>query len=448
MAASDRMAVNMGWSAFSKASDLKKRLWFTIGCLIVYRLGTYIPLPGIDTEVFAQFFQQFTQSGGMISLLNAFAGGAVERMSIFALNLMPYISAAIIMQLMQAVSPRLEALKKEGDAGRKKINQYTRYLTVLLAALQAYGIAVSVEGLQTQNGPAVSDPGLFFRASVVITLVGGTLLLMWIGEQITARGIGNGISLLIFAGIVATAPLSIAQLLDQGRDSGNYLLVIGVLASTVGLIGVIVYAELAYRRIIVQYPKRQQGNKMTGGESSHIPLKLNTAGVIPAIFASSLLFIPQTITNFSGNQPPEWVQFIAPLIGSGSVGFFLLFAALIAFFTFFYVAIVFNPAETADNLRKYGGFVPGIRPGKPTADYLDFVLTRITVVGAIYLVVVCVVPEIMRSRLGLAYTLGGTSLLIMVSVTIDTMRQVQGHLLAHQYEGLIKKSRLRGGKRK
>ena len=448
MAASDRMAVNMGWSAFAKADDLKKRLWFTIGCLIVYRLGTYIPLPGIDTGVFAQFFQQFTQSGGMISLLNAFAGGAVERMSIFALNLMPYISAAIIMQLMQAVSPRLEALKKEGEAGRKKINQYTRYLTVLLAALQAYGIAVSVEGLQVQGNPAVDNPGLFFRASIVITLVGGTLLLMWIGEQITARGVGNGISLLIFAGIVATAPLSIAQLLDQGRDSGNYLLVIGVLVATVLLIAAIVYAELAYRRIIVQYPKRQQGNKMTGGESSHIPLKLNTAGVIPAIFASSLLFIPQTVTNFSGNQPPEWVQFISPLIGSGQPGFFLLFAALIAFFTFFYVAIVFNPAETADNLRKYGGFVPGIRPGKPTADYLDFVLTRITVVGAIYLVVVCVVPEIMRSRMGLNYTLGGTSLLIMVSVTIDTMRQVQGHLLAHQYEGLIKKSRLRGGKRK
>lgn len=448
MAASDRMAATMGWGAFAKADDLKKRLWFTLGCLIVYRLGTYIPLPGIDTAVFQSFFDTFTQSGGVMSLLNAFAGGAVERMSIFALNLMPYISAAIIMQLMQAVSPRLEALKKEGEAGRKKINQYTRYLTVLLAAVQAYGIAVGVEGINTQQGPAVGNPGMFFRASVVITLVGGTLMLMWIGEQITARGVGNGISLLIFAGIVATAPLSIAQLLDQGRNSGNWLLVIGVLAVTVLLVAIIVACELAYRKIVVQYPKRQQGNRMSGGESSHIPLKLNTAGVIPAIFASSLLFIPQTVTNFSGSNPPEWVQFISPLIGSGTVGFFIAFGALIAFFTFFYVAIVFNPVETADNLRKYGGFVPGIRPGKPTADYLDFVLTRITVLGALYLVAVCVIPEVLRSRLGLNYTLGGTSLLIMVSVTIDTMRQVQGHLLAHQYEGLIKKSRLRGNKRK
>ena len=446
MAAADRLAANLNFGAFGKATELKKRLWFTLAALVIYRLGTYIPIPGIDQQVFSDYFSQ--QAGGILGWFNAFAGGAVERMTIFALNIMPYISAAIIMQLMTAVSPKLEQLKKEGEAGRKKINQYTRYGTVVLATVQAYGIAVGVEGITTSSGAAVPDPGFFFRFSTVVTLVGGTVFLMWLGEQITARGVGNGISLIIFAGIVASMPLSIAQLFEMGRRGAlSTVWIIAVIVVAVGVIAFVVFMERAQRRIVVQYPKRQQGNKMTGGESSHIPLKLNTSGVIPPIFASSLLLMPVTVAGFSGGQGPEWLGFINAYLGRGTTGFLIVYVSLIAFFAFFYTAIVFNPAETADNLRKYGGFVPGIRPGKNTADYLDFVLSRITTVGALYLCAVCVLPEILIAELAVPFYLGGTSLLIVVSVTMDTTAQIQGHLLAHQYEGLIKKSRLRGKRR-
>ncbi len=446
MATADRVAANLSLSAFSKASDLKKRLWFTLGCLLVYRLGTFIPIPGIDQQAFADLFAQ--QSGGLLSLINVFSGGAVERMTILALNIMPYISASIIMQLLTAVSPRMEQLRKEGEAGRKKINQYTRYGTVLLAAVQAYGIAIGLEGTSSTRGSVVSDPGTFFRATVVITLVGGTVFLMWLGEQITARGVGNGISLIIFAGIVATLPVSIAQMFEQARRSGDFLTPILFVVFAAAVVAGVVYVERAQRRISVQYPKRQVGaNRTTAGETSFIPLKLNTSGVIPPIFASSLLLLPATFSGFSGQNAPEWIDILNVYLGRGSVGFIALYVAMIVFFAFFYTAIVFNPQDTAENLRKYGGFVPGIRPGTPTADYFDYVLTRITCVGALYLAVVCALPEVLSARFAIPFYFGGTSLLIAVSVTMDTVAQIQGHLLAHQYEGLIKKQRLKGAKK-
>ena len=375
-----------------------------------------------------------------------FAGGALSRMSIFALNIMPYISAAIIMQLMTAVSPHFAAMKKEGEAGRKKINQYTRYGTVLLATFQAYGLAVGMESMQgTQGSGAVLNPGLFFRATTVITIVGGTIFLMWLGEQITQRGVGNGISLIIFAGIIAELPAAIAQTLDMGRTGAlPTIAIIGIMVLAVVVITFIVFIERAQRRIVVQYPKRQQGNKMFGGESSHLPLKLNTSGVIPPIFASSMLLLPFSVISFSGGRGPEWLTTASAMIGPGQPLFLILFVTLIVFFAFFYTAIVFNPEETADNLKRYGGFVPGIRPGKNTADYLDHVLTRLTVVGAAYLAIICIIPEWLRTQAAVPFYFGGTSLLIVVTVTMDTVAQVHAHLLAHQYEGLIKKSRLRG----
>jgi preprotein translocase subunit SecY len=448
MATADRVAANMSFAAFGKATDLKKRIWFTLGCLIVYRLGTFIPLPGIDQQVFADLFRQ--QSQGILGYLNVFAGGAVERMTIFALNIMPYISASIIIQLLSAVSPRMEALRKEGDAGRKKINQYTRYLTVLLAAVQAYGIAKGLEGATSSGGSVVFTPGLFFQATVVITLVGGTMFLMWLGEQITSRGVGNGISLIIFAGIVATLPSAFGQIFEMGRKGSlSPVAIIVFMLFAVAVIAFVVFVERAQRRVVVQYPKRQVGNRMTAGESSFIPLKLNTSGVIPPIFASSLLLLPATLGGFSGQggAGPEWLNAINIYFGRGTVLFISTYIAMIVFFAFFYTAIVFNPADTAENLRKYGGFVPGIRPGKPTADYFDHVLTRITVLGAGYLAFVCALPEILTSSLAIPFYFGGTSLLICVSVTMDTVAQIQGHLLAHQYEGLIKKSRLKGAKK-
>ncbi|MYI49576.1 MAG: preprotein translocase subunit SecY, partial [Rhodospirillaceae bacterium] len=346
-----------------------------------------------------------------------------------------------------AVSPKLDQLKKEGESGRKKINQYTRYLTVLLAAVQAYGVAVSLEGASSSAGNAVANPGMFFRATVVITLVGGTIFLMWLGEQITARGVGNGISLIIFAGIVASGPAAMAQLFEMGRrGSLSAFAIIAFIAMAVLVVAFVVFMERAQRRIVVQYPKRQQGNRQIGGEQSHIPLKLNTAGVIPPIFASSLLLLPATITGFSGQGGPEWLNVVNALMGRGQPLFLLVYVGMVAFFTFFYTAIVFNPQDTADNLRKYGGFIPGIRPGKPTADYLDHVLTRITVVGALYLCAVCALPEVLITQYAIPFYFGGTSLLIVVSVTMDTVAQIQGHMLAHQYEGLIRKSRLRGRK--
>jgi preprotein translocase subunit SecY len=441
--AAEQLAANINFGAFAKATELKKRIWFTLGALIIYRLGTYIPLPGIDPNVLASIFNQ--NAGGILGMFNMFAGGALGRMTIFALNIMPYISASIIVQLLTAVSPTLEQLKKEGESGRKKLNQYTRYLTVLLATVQAYGLAVGMTSMTGPTGPAVIDPGFFFMATTVITLVGGTVFLMWLGEQITARGIGNGISLIIFAGIVAELPRALAGMLELGRTGAlSTLFIIFMLVMAVLVITFIVFMERAQRRILVQYPKRQVGNRMFGGESSHLPLKLNTSGVIPPIFASSLLLLPLTAVGFAGGQGPEWLQTVTAYLGHGQPLYIFLYVALIVFFCFFYTAIVFNPQETADNLKKYGGFIPGIRPGKSTADHLDYVLTRLTVVGAAYLSVVCLLPEILISQYSVPFYFGGTSLLIVVTVTMDTVAQIHSHLLAHQYEGLIKKSKLRG----
>ncbi|EWY39860.1 preprotein translocase subunit SecY [Skermanella stibiiresistens SB22] len=441
--AAEQLAANINFGAFAKATELKKRIWFTLGALIIYRLGTYIPLPGIDPSIMADIFRQ--NSGGILDMFNMFSGGALSRMTIFALNIMPYISASIIIQLMTAVSPTLETMKKEGESGRKKLNQYTRYLTVLLATVQAYGMAVGLQGMTGSSGPAVHSPGVFFLATTVITLVGGTVFLMWLGEQITARGVGNGISLIIFAGIVAELPRALVGTLELGRTGAlSTFFIIFLLLMAVAVIFFIVFMERAQRRLLVQYPKRQVGNRMFGGESSHLPLKLNTSGVIPPIFASSLLLLPLTVAGFSGGQGPEWLTAVTTYLGHGQPLYILLYVALIVFFCFFYTAIVFNPTETADNLKKYGGFIPGIRPGKNTADYLDYVLTRLTVVGAAYLSVVCLLPEILISQYAVPFYFGGTSLLIVVTVTMDTVAQIHSHLLAHQYEGLIKKAKLRG----
>jgi len=441
--AAEQLAANINFGAFAKATELKKRLWFTLGALIVYRLGTYIPLPGIDPRVLAEMFRE--QGGGILGMFDMFSGGALRRMTIFALNIMPYISASIIIQLLQATSPALEQLKKEGEAGRKKMNQYTRYLTVALATVQAFGLSVGLEAMTGGAGRAVLHPGIFFQISTVITLVGGTMFLMWLGEQITARGVGNGISLIIFAGIVAQLPQALVGTLELGRTGAiSTVFIIFLLLMSVAVVFFIVFMERAQRRLIVQYPKRQVGNRMFGGESSHLPLKLNTAGVIPPIFASSLLLLPVTAIGFSSNGGPEWLQALAGFVSHGSLLYMVIYSGLIIFFSFFYTAIVFNPTETADNLKKYGGFVPGIRPGKNTADYLDYVLTRITVVGALYLAAVCLLPELLISQQSLPFYFGGTSLLIVVAVTMDTVAQIHSYLLAHQYEGLIKKAKLRG----
>ncbi len=441
--AAEQLAANINFGAFAKATELKKRIWFTLAALVIYRLGTYIPIPGIDPIIVQDLFKQ--QAGGILGMFNMFAGGALGRMTIFALNIMPYISAAIIMQLMTAVSPTLEQLKKEGESGRKKINQYTRYGTVLLAAVQGYGISVGLEGFAGSQGAAVIDPGMFFRLTTVITLVGGTSFLMWLGEQITQRGVGNGISLIIFAGIVAELPRALVSTLELGRTGAlSAVLIVLLLIMSVAVITFIVFVERAQRRIVVQYPKRQMGQRMVGGESSHLPLKVNTSGVIPPIFASSLLLLPLTVAGFSGAGGPEWLTTITAYMGRGSPLYLTTYVSLIVFFAFFYTAIVFNPADTADNLKKHGGYVPGIRPGKHTADYLDYVLTRLTVVGAAYLAVVCIIPELLISQYQVPFYFGGTSLLIVVSVTMDTVAQVHAHLLAHQYEGLIKKAKLRG----
>jgi preprotein translocase subunit SecY len=442
VSAAEQLAANLNFSELAKADELKKRIWFTLGALIVYRFGTYIPLPGIDPSAWDQIFR--SQAGGILGMFNMFSGGGIHRMAIFALNIMPYISASIIIQLMTTVSPSLEALKKEGESGRKVINQYTRYLTVLLAVFQAYGISIGLEGA----GSVVSDPGWFFRIGTVISLTGGTMFLMWLGEQITARGIGNGISLIIMSGIVAELPAAIANTLELGRQGAiSTGLILVVIIMAVAVIGFIVFMERAQRRLLIQYPKRQVGNRMFEGQSSHLPLKLNTSGVIPPIFASSLLLLPTTVANFNAGQGPGWLQWIVANFSHGRPLFLISYLALIVFFAFFYTAIVFNPTETADNLKKHGGFVPGIRPGERTAEYIDYVLTRVTAVGAVYLAVVCLIPEILISYAAVPFYFGGTSLLIVVSVTMDTVAQVQGYLLAHQYEGLIKRSKLRGRRR-
>jgi len=454
--AAEQLASNLSLGTFSKATELKQRIWFTLGALLVYRIGTYIPVPGVDASVLGEMFTA-RGGGGILGMFDMFSGGALSRMTVFALNIMPYISASIIVQLMSAAIPALETLKKEGEQGRKKLNQYTRYLTVFIAMFQSYGIAVGLEGMHGSIGPAVIDPGMFFRLSCVVSLVGGTMFLMWIGEQITARGIGNGTSLIIFSGIVANVPHALASLFELGSSGAlSPWFILAFIVIAVAVIAFIVFVERAQRRIVIQYPKRQVGQRQFGGDSTHMPLKINTSGVIPPIFASSILLIPATIAGFSqhvgGSAPATgvWgsISSVVSLIGGelahGQPLYMVAYALMIIFFSYFYTAVVFNPQETADNLKKYGGFIPGIRPGTNTADYFDYVLTRLTTVGALYLCVVCLLPEILISNYGVPFYFGGTSIMIVVSVTMDTVTQVQSHLLAHQYEGLIKKARVKG----
>jgi len=443
--AAEQLAANINLNAFSKATELHKRLWFTLVAMIVYRIGTFIPIPGIDIARFSALFQG--QAKGILGMVDMFSGGAVQRMAIFALNVMPYISASIIVQLLGTVYPPWEKLRKEGgEAGRKQMNQYTRYLTVVLALFQSFGIAVGVNSYGY-------TPGLFFIISTMATLTGGTLFLMWLGEQITARGVGNGVSLIIMAGIVARLIPGIISLLSSAHvGSINPSILALVAVGAPAIIIFIVFIERSQRRLLIQYPKRQMGNRMFGGETSFLPLKLNTAGVIPPIFASSLLLMPMTAMNFLAKTTlPPWAGWVPGVVGQlqhGQPTFMLAYALLIVFFSFFYTSIVFPPDDTAENLRKYGGFLPGIRPGRRTAEYLDYVLTRLTVIGAAYITVVCLIPELLMSQVGTQLAFGGTSILIMVTVTIDTWTQIQSHLLQHQYEGLIRKSKLRGGRRR
>ncbi|MFS0737374.1 preprotein translocase subunit SecY [Sphingomonas sp. 1P06PA] len=449
--AAEQLAANISLSQFAKATELKKRLWFTLGALVIFRLLSFVPLPGIDPRAMASLFE--TTRGGVLDFFNNFSGGALERMSLIALGVMPYITASIVVQLSTSLSPTLAAIKKEGESGRKKLNQYTRYGTVLLTAIQGYFIAVGLESWGADQGmSAVVDPGMLFRVTVVISLIGGTMFLMWLGEQITSRGIGNGVSLIIMAGIVANLPRALAQVFEGGRTGSlSPLLIIGVLVLVLGLILFICFMERAQRRVLIQYPKRQTQRGMMQADKSHLPLKINTANVIPPIFASSLLLMPLTISQFAGNRVAGesfWGDFLIGMnqwLQHGTPLYMTLYAAGIIFFCFFYTAVVFNPEETADNLKRYGGFIPGIRPGKATETYLDYVLTRITVIGAAYLTLICLVPELLVARMGIPFYLGGTSLLIVVNVTIDTVTQIQSHLLAHQYGDLIKKAKLKGG---
>ena len=440
--AAEQLAASVNFGALSKAKELKKKIWFTLAALIVYRLGTYIPLPGIDSQALNDIFQQ--NAGGILGMFDMFSGGALSRMTIFALNIMPYISASIIIQLMTTVSPHLAALKKDGESGRKKIIQYTRYGTVLLAAVQGLGIASGLENLTSSSGPAVMNQGLMFKFTTVVSLTGGTVFLMWLGEQITARGIGNGISLIIMAGIVANLPVSLVSTLELGKTGAlSGLFIIFLLIMSVVVIAFIVFVERAQRRLLIQYPKRQVGMKVFQGDSSHLPLKLNTAGVIPPIFASSILLLPVTAMSFNAGTGPSWLLDVTALLGRGQPLYMALYVAAIMFFAFFYTSIVFSPEDTADNLKKNSGFIPGIRPGQNTAIYIDYVLTRLTVVGALYLSLVCILPEILIAKYAVPFYFGGTSLLIVVNVTMDTVAQIHSHLIAQQYEGLIKKSKLR-----
>ena len=441
--AAEQLAGSINFGALSKAKELKKKIYFTLAALIVYRLGTYIPLPGIDSQVLDDIFQQ--NAGGILGMFDMFSGGALSRMTIFALNIMPYISASIIIQLMTTVSPHLATLKKDGDAGRKKIIQYTRYGTVLLAAVQGLGIASGLENLTSSSGPAVMAPGLMFKFTTVVSLTGGTVFLMWLGEQITARGIGNGISLIIMAGIVANLPVSLVSTLELGKTGAlSGLFIMFLLLMSVAVIAFIVFVERAQRRLLIQYPKRQVGMKVFQGDTNHLPLKINTAGVIPPIFASSILLLPVTVMSFNAGSGPSWLLDVTSLLGRGQPLYMALYVGAITFFAFFYTSIVFSPEDTADNLQKNNGFIPGIRPGKNTALYIDHVLTRLTVVGALYLSLVCILPEILIAKYAVPFYFGGTSLLIVVNVTMDTVAQIHSHLIAQQYEGLIKKSKLRG----
>ncbi len=445
--AADQMAQSISLAKFSQATDLKKRLWFTIGALIVFRLLSYVPLPGVDPTQLGVLAERM--KGGVLDFFNTFSGGSLSRASLIALGVMPYITASIVVQLATSLSPQLAAIKKEGESGRKKLNQYTRYGTVALTAVQGYFIARGLEA-----GGAVIEPGMLFRVGAVISLIGGTMFLMWLGEQITSRGIGNGVSLIIMAGIVAHLPTTLLNLLEGGRSgSTSPVSIIAIVVVVVGLILLICFMERAQRRILIQYPKRQTQRGMQA-DRSHLPLKINTAGVIPPIFASSLLLLPLTITQFAGNRVSGeswWGDVLISLnqyLQHGSPVYMALYAGGIIFFSFFYTAVVFNPEETAENLKRYGGFIPGIRPGKNTESYFDYVLTRITVIGAAYLTFICVVPEYLVSALSIPFYLGGTSLLIVVNVTMDTVTQIQSHLLAHQYGDLIKKAKLKGARRR
>ena len=449
--AADQMAANISLANFAKATDLKKRLWFTLGALVIFRLLSFVPLPGIDPTTLSSLFDQ--TRGGVLDFFNMFSGGSLERMSLIALGVMPYITASIVMQLASSMSPQLAALKKEGESGRKKINQYTRYGTVFLCAIQGYFMAVALESWGGNTGQsAVVDPGMMFRITVVVSLVGGSMFLMGLGEQITSRGIGNGISLIIMAGIVAQLPTALAQLFEGGRTGSlDPFIIMVVVALALVLILFICFMERAQRRILIQYPKRQTARGQIQQERSHLPLKVNTANVIPPIFASSLLLMPLTIAQFAGNRTAgesAWGDFVITIttaLQHGAPLYMFLYGAGIVFFTFFYTSVVFNPEETAENLKKYGGFIPGIRPGKRTEEYLDYVLTRVTVVGAAYLTLTCLIPEWLIARAGIPFYLGGTSLIIVVNVTMDTVTQIQSHLLAHQYGDLIKKAKLKGG---
>ncbi|WP_439154433.1 preprotein translocase subunit SecY [Yoonia sp.] len=433
------MAANVSWSAFGKATELRQRILFTIGLLMIYRLGTFIPVPGIDGVALQQFMDE--AASGIGGILSMFTGGALSRMAIFTLGIMPYISASIVMQLLGAMWEPLKNLKKEGEAGRRKLNQYTRYGTVVLATAQAYGLAVSLEA-----GGLASDPGFFFRASCVITIVGGTMFLMWLGEQITARGIGNGISLIIFVGIIAEIPAAMAQFLSQGRSGAiSPLVVVGILIMIAAVLTFVVFMERSLRKIHIQYPRQQRGMKVYDGSTSHLPIKVNPAGVIPAIFASALLLLPTTISTFSGGTSGPFMSTILALFGPGQPLYLIFFGSMIVFFTYFYTReVAFKTEDVAENLKNQNGFVPGIRPGKKTQEYLDYVVTRILVLGSGYLALVALLPEIIRAELSIPFYFGGTSVLIIVSVGMDTIQQIQSHLVAHQYEGLIEKSQLRG----
>jgi preprotein translocase subunit SecY len=446
--AAEHLASSITFANFQKATELKKRLWFTIGALILFRLLSFVPVPGIDPTAMAALYQ--TQSGGILDVFNTFSGGALERFSIVALGVMPYITASIVVQLGGTLYEPWKALKKEGETGRKKMNQYTRYLTVAITLVQGY---LAVKGLESQEMKqgiqAVVMPGLLFEIAGTVSLVGGTLFLMWIGEQITSRGIGNGVSLIIMAGIIARLPLGVGQLLEGSRTGSlSGMLVVGIIILTVALVLFICFMELAQRRVLIQYPKRQTVRGMQQ-ERSHLPIKINTAGVIPPIFASSLLLMPLTILNWAGNRAgsesgtSDWLITLSTLLQPGSAAYTALYGIGIAFFTFFYTAVQFNSEETADNLKRHGGFIPGIRPGKATEHYFDYLLNRITVVGAAYLVLICIIPEVLTAQSGLHIALGGTSLLIVVNVTMDTVSQIQSHLIAHQYGDLIKKAKLK-----
>ena len=443
---SDKMSTGLGWDTFSKATDLQKRLLFTLGAMIVYRLGTFIPLPGINSAALADIFAR--QAGGILGMFNMFTGGALSRMTLFALNIMPYISASIIVQLAASVIPSLMALKKEGESGQRKMTQYTRYLTVLITIVQGYGLALGLEAMVSSTGAsAVMNPGQWFRFTTVVSLLGGTMFIVWLGDQITARGVGNGSSLIITAGIVAGIPMGLAQTFELARaGSLSTFTLFFLLVMVLALVYFVVFMERAQRRILIQYPKRQLNGRVMNGESSHLPLKINPTGVIPPIFASSLLLLPMTIVNFSAKdgQGADWVVTLSTMLAHGRPLYLALYAGLIVFFTFFYTAVVFNPEETADNLKRHGGFIAGIRPGKSTADYLDYVITRLTVLGSVYLAAICCFPEIMIAKYSVPFVLGGTTLLIVVSVTMDFATQIQSHLLAYQYEGLMKKARLKG----